>query len=248
MPIWVKGKVYDKIYWNEDMFSIIVNAKIQDYTSGQFTKLSLLDQNDKRISRAYSFVNNPNEFLHEFLIKTIHDGQLTPKIHTLEIGDDIYIGNKSSGMFTPDNVPTSNNLWMLSTGTAVGVFLSILNDSLVWDKHDKITLVQGVRTQNDLSHQSIIQQLMIKYKGRFNFIPVFSQDQHYTNEMQGRITDHIANYMLSNQINVNFIPNDSQVMLCGNPNMIIDSKKILEDIGFTKCTGSSGNITFERYW
>jgi ferredoxin/flavodoxin---NADP+ reductase len=248
MTEWVEGKIFYIKKWNKNLFSIVVNAQVNKYKAGQFTKLSILNDDNKRISRAYSFVNTPNYTLHEFLIKEVNDGQLTPLISNLKVGDTINIFNKATGYFIPENVPPSKNLWMLSTGTALGVYLSILNDELVWEKHEKIVLVHGVSKREDLVYQKNITNLNKEYNDRFQYLPIISQETPCENELSGRLTHYLKNQSFSKYTNTILNPSDSQIMLCGNPNMIVDAKKILEGIGFTKCTKDNGNISFERYW
>ena len=58
MSNWVQARVKDIVWWNDSLFSLIVNADVEPFKAGQFTKLSII-KNDKRIARAYSYVNSP---------------------------------------------------------------------------------------------------------------------------------------------------------------------------------------------
>lgn len=93
-----KGAVVRHQQWTENEFSITVKADIGDYLAGQFTKLALKDENGNWLRRAYSFVNSPNHHLGknqmEFLIIDVPDGDLSPKLAHLAIGDEIYVGEK----------------------------------------------------------------------------------------------------------------------------------------------------------
>ncbi|MFL9598882.1 ferredoxin--NADP(+) reductase, partial [Aeromonas veronii] len=53
---WVEGRVIERIEWTPTLFSLRVAAELAPYKAGQFTKLAL-EQGDRRIQRAYSFVN-----------------------------------------------------------------------------------------------------------------------------------------------------------------------------------------------
>lgn len=55
---WVEGRVIERIEWTPTLFSLRVAAELAPYKAGQFTKLAL-EQGDRRIQRAYSFVNPP---------------------------------------------------------------------------------------------------------------------------------------------------------------------------------------------
>jgi ferredoxin--NADP+ reductase len=49
------------------------------------------------------------------------------------------------GYFTLDEIPDGENLWMLATGTALGVFLAILKTSIPWKRFKKVILIHSVR-------------------------------------------------------------------------------------------------------
>lgn len=91
----VTGKVTHKTEWTDQLFSLQVSA-LSPYQAGQFTKLGLLNSEDEFVRRAYSMVNAPehtkgHQHL-EFLIVKDQNGQLSPQLHQLKVGDDIFVG------------------------------------------------------------------------------------------------------------------------------------------------------------
>ena len=128
----VTGKVVHKTEWTEQLFSLQVSAPVSPYQAGQFTKLGLRNSEGEFVRRAYSMVNAPeHEHGHqslEFLIVKDQNGQLSPQLHQLKVGDDIFVGKDPSGFMTLEEIPEiADDLWMLSTGTAVGPFISMLS-------------------------------------------------------------------------------------------------------------------------
>ena len=241
---WIEGKIHKIKFWNNNTFSLFIKADIKPYINGQFTKLSIIN-NDIRISRAYSFVNDSKENIHEFLIKEVPNGKLTSLMIKLKVGDSIDISPKSTGFFINSMIPKSENLWMFSTGTALGVFLSLLSDELIFEKHKTIILMHGVSHKEDLTYCDKIKYLQNEYKGRFQYIPIISQEKS-SKHLSGRITNNIEN--IEQIAKTRLTAKTSQAMICGNPNMIISVKEILINLGFKKCSNLDGNITFERYW
>ncbi len=142
MSNWIDATVKSVKWWNESLFSLTVNADVEPFKAGQFTKLSVMD-GEKRIARAYSYVNAPDDPNLEFYLINVVDGQLSSHLAQLTPGDTVLIERRASGFFTLDEVPASEQLWMLSTGTAIGPFLSILQQSEVWQKYKHINLVHG---------------------------------------------------------------------------------------------------------
>lgn len=245
MANWVKGKIVEVKWWNEKLFSLLVDANIEPYQAGQFTKLSL-EIDGKRIARAYSFVNAPHTHRHEFLLTKVEQGQLTLPLALLEQGAPIDIASTASGYFTLDEVPAANTLLMLATGTAIGPFLSILLQGEVWQKYTQVCLVHGVRYQSDLVYQEQIKQFQAVAK--FSYLPVVSRE-HITGAFHGRITELIETKAITKLLPVKLNPQQTQVMICGNPDMVKETSSLLLGLGFSRNRRREpGQITVEQYW
>ncbi|MGF1911290.1 ferredoxin--NADP reductase [Vibrio kasasachensis] len=246
-----RASIQKRTDWNDQVFSLRVTGAPLQFKAGQFTKLALLDDNDRIVSRAYSLVNAPlttSDTL-EFLIIANPDGLLSPRLQQLQVGDGIYVSHSAHGDLTFETIPKrSKTLWLLSTGTGIGPFLSLLDDISFRPNNENIVLVHGVRQESDLVYRFLIDQLVQEYQGRLTYQPIVSR-QKLDGMLHGRITDLIQRGQLMTQCGVEFEPEDSFVMLCGNPNMIKETTHLLQQIGLTKHrTAQPGNIIFERYW
>ncbi|MGE6462019.1 ferredoxin--NADP reductase [Pseudoalteromonas tetraodonis] len=247
MSNWIDATVKSVKWWNESLFSLTVNADVEPFKAGQFTKLSVMD-GEKRIARAYSYVNAPDDPNLEFYLINVVDGQLSSHLAQLTPGDTVLIERRASGFFTLDEVPASEQLWMLSTGTAIGPFLSILQQSEVWQKYKHINLVHGVRLNSDLSYQEIINKLLKAHPGQLNYVPVVSREEPLQG-LAGRITTVIENNALSEHVGLCATPNNAQFMLCGNPQMVKDTSELLVAQNYKRNRRKeSGHITVEQYW
>jgi ferredoxin--NADP+ reductase len=249
----VKGEVVKLKQWTHNEFSITVNANISSYTAGQFTKLALLDSNGEWLRRAYSFVNSPNHKAGpsnmEFLIINVPNGSLSPKLAKLTIGDEVYVGDKPSGFMTLAEIPAKvSELWLLSTGTAIGPFLSLLDENETQTRFEKIVLVHAVRTKAELVYQTLIKKLLQRYAGKLRYFPIVSREQH-PDIMSGRIPELLKNKRLMQAINIYPQKHNSFFYLCGNPAMVHDTRDILIELGFEKhLRRSPGQFSFENYW
>ncbi len=243
MSNWIDATVKSVKWWNESLFSLTVNADVEPFKAGQFTKLSVMD-GEKRIARAYSYVNAPDDPNLEFYLINVVDGQLSSHLAQLTPGDTVLIERRASGFFTLDEVPASEQLWMLSTGTAIGPFLSILQQSEVWQKYKHINLVHGVRQNSDLSYQELINN----HPGQLNYVPVVSREEPLQG-LAGRITTVIKNNALSEHVGLCATPNNAQFMLCGNPQMVKDTTELLLAQNYKRNRRKEpGHITVEQYW
>ena len=248
-----KGEVINYKQWTDKEFSITVSADVGPYVAGQFTKLALLDTNGDWVRRAYSFVNSPNHDLGphcmEFLLIDVPEGDLSPKIAKLHKGDDIYVGEKPSGFMTLAEIPASaTNLWLLSTGTAIGPFLSILAEKETQQRFDRVILVHAVRTKQELVYQELIEKFQQAYAGKLSYLPIVSREKHQ-HIMSGRIPELLKDGSLIKAVELTPDKQNSFFYLCGNPAMVHDTRDVLIELGFQKhLRRSAGHFSFENYW
>ena len=247
MSNWIEGNVIENKHWTDLLYSLRIEADIDPFIAGQYGRLGL-EIDDQIVGRPYSFVNAPHESILEFYSITVSEGPLSPKLAELKKGDSVYIDKRVNGFFTLNEVPDGRDMWMLATGTALGPFLSILNSETVWERFENIVLVHAVRFANELTYQEMIQDLQKKYKNRFQMIPFVSRED--TNfALSGRIPAAIDNGQLEEKVNLQLSADNSQVMMCGNPQMLIDTRNALKEKGLKKnLRRSPGQITTESYW
>ncbi|EOD81695.1 ferredoxin-NADP reductase [Grimontia sp. AD028] len=247
MATWIKAEVIENRRWNKDLFSLVLDAEVDAFTAGQFTKLGL-EIDGKIIQRAYSFVNPPNSKHLEIYATRVADGLLSPRLHALETGDTVLITKEASGFFTLEEIPEGEDLWMLSTGTAIGPFLSILQEDEVWQRFRKVVLVHAVRFSADLSYQAEINELKQKRSDQIIVQPFVSREPK-AGALSGRITHALEDGLLERMVGLTMTQEKSQVMLCGNPQMVKDVRAILIEKGLEKnLRRKPGNITTEQYW
>lgn len=247
MTQWLEGKVVENIHWSENLFSLRIDADVATFTAGQFTSLAL-DIDGKRIARPYSYLSSPDQRPVEFFFYAATGGLLSNAMLKLEAGDSIWIKQQANGFFTLDEVPDAKDLWMLGTGTGVAPFFSILNTDEPWRRFEHIVLVHAVRTEADLRYQELVHALSQKYAERFRFQAFISREER-AGTINGRIPPAIENGELENSVELKLALEDSQIMLCGNPDMVKDSIDSLKARGFSKNRRRTpGQITAENYW
>ncbi|WP_394131219.1 ferredoxin--NADP reductase [Shewanella maritima] len=249
--MWTTGKVIEKINWNAKLFSLRIQVDIGPYLAGQFIKLSQI-QNDKRVARAYSIVNAPGDDFIEVLAVEVEQGQLSPNLHQLHIGDTIEVSTKASGFMTLEEIPHGplhgDHLWLLATGTAVGPFISMLHTAEPWQRFSKVVLVYGVRLSSDLAYLDDIKSFEQKFGDQFIFIPCVTREP-IDDGLSCRIPDGLKNGTIEQFAKLDINAEDSQVMICGNPGMITGAQNELHDKGLVKnLRRTPGQITVEKYW
>ena len=158
MTDWLEGRVYRRIDWHPELFTLTIEAAIEPFSAGQFIKLGLAHSDGKVVSRAYSLVNAPNAGPLQVLAVKVADGQLSPALHLLQPGDRLLVSARASGHLTLSEIPDGDALWLLATGTGISPFLSMLASAEPWRRFARIVLVYAVRHQRDLAHLADIEQ------------------------------------------------------------------------------------------
>jgi ferredoxin--NADP+ reductase len=244
---WSRGKVYALHRWTDALYSVQVEADVQPFLAGQFTKLGM-EIDDEFVERPYSYVNAPHEKPLEFYFVTVLEGPLSQRMTTLERGDTLWVMRKPAGFLTLNEVPDAPHLWMLSTGTAIGPFLSILKTEQPWERFERVVLVHAVRKAEELSYGDSMRRLRDTHADRFQFVPFVSRE-HTSFALPGRIPAALESALLERHVGMTIAAGQSQVMICGNPQMVKDTSAILQQRGLQRNRRRTpGHITVENYW
>lgn len=248
MAAWVNARVQKVTNWTESLFSIVVTAPIDPFTAGQYAKLSL-EVNGERVVRAYSFVNAPSNTQLEFYLVLVPEGRLSPLLYALKPGDEVMITQDAQGFFVIDEVPQCDTLWMLATGTAIGPYLSILEEGKGLERFKNIVLLHAARYARDLSYLPQMQQLQQRYRGQLQIQTVVSREEA-AGSLTGRVPALIASGELEAATGLTLDAEHSHVMLCGNPEMVKDTQQLLKETrGMRKhFKRKPGHMTSEQYW
>jgi ferredoxin--NADP+ reductase len=251
MSKWVQGKVLGTRHWTDRLVSLQVEAPEVTFVAGQFGRLALPappGAKEEMIGRPYSFVNSPDMSPHEFYFITLPEGPLSPRLAALVPGDSVWLLRSANGFFSIGEAPAADVLWCLSTGTGVGPFLSILRTAEPWEKFGRIVLVHAVRHANELTYRDAIAGIAAAHPGAFTSIPMVSREPH-RDALAGRIPDAIRDGRLEARAGLALSPENSHVMLCGNPAMVDDTQRVLEARGMRRHRRKEpGHITVETYW
>ena len=237
--------------WTNTLFSFTMTRPAHfKFTAGQFARIGLKVA-DELVVRAYSVVSSPFDETLEFFSIVVPDGAFTSNLQHLKIGDELYLEKVPYGFLTLARyqLPLPKDLWLLATGTGLAPFISMLQDFETWSKYEKINLVYSVRTASELAYIERIQEIAETfgegYTG-FKFIPIITRDPKAT--LHERLPALIENGELEKVAGFEFNPETTHVMLCGNPQMVDDTKDALKARGLTMNRRGEGNIAVENYW
>lgn len=247
MSKWVEGTVVAQKHWAGNLYSLQAEAELAPFQAGQFAKLALAVDGEM-LARPYSFVNAPKERPHEFYYVVLPEHPLTPRLCKLEAGDAVYLTPQAAGFLTLAEVPPGEHLWLLASGTALGPFLSILKTELPWQRFERVVLVHAVRRAEELCYREQIQTLRARHAAQFVFVPVVSRE-HTDFALDGRIPKAIEDGRLEARAGIGLAAQSSQLMVCGNPEMVADTVHALQQRGLKKHRRRDpGQISVETYW
>ncbi len=207
---------------------------------------------DKLIRRAYSIASSSkNKEFMEFYITLVRSGALTPRLFALKPGGRVYLSPKVTGMFVLSDVPPDQNIIMISTGTGLAPYMSMLRSQLECNATRRYAVLHGARHSWDLGYRSEL----IAYEHlcrNFYYLPVISRPNQ-ENTPWGGLTGYVQQIWESGKLAETMgytpTPEDTHIFLCGNPGMIAQMTKVLEQEGFQVHTKRSpGQVHFEKYW
>ena len=244
--------VTDIHHWNDSLFSFRTsrNPGLR-FENGHFVMMGL-EVEGKPLMRAYSIASaNYDEELEFFSIK-VPDGPLTSRLQNIKVGDPILVSTKPTGTLIADHLLPGKHLYLISTGTGLAPFMSIIRDPEVYERFDKIILTHGVRTVSELAYQDVILEQLPKdeYLGdiireKLIYYPTVTRE---TYKNQGRITEQLASGQLNNALELPAInPENDRFMVCGSPAMLKDTCDWLDQQGFKESRhGHQAHYVIER--
>lgn len=240
-------------HWNDTLFSFTTtrDAGLR-FENGQFVMIGI-EHEGKPLMRAYSIVSpNYEEHLEFFSIK-VPDGALTSRLQHLRVGDEVFISRKPTGTLVIDDLKPGKNLYLLSTGTGLAAFMSVIQDFKTYEQFEKVILIHGVRHVNELAYADFIENelpnnefLGDEIKQKLIYYPTVTREPFRN---QGRLTDLIQTGKLFSDIDLSELnPAHDRVMICGSPQMLDDTCKLLDARGFAASPriGVRGDYVIER--
>ncbi len=240
--------------WNDDLFSLKMTRPASfRFRSGEFIMIGLPKEDGKPLLRAYSMASPSYDEELEFLSIIVQDGPLTSRLQHIKAGDPIYLGKKPTGTLVTDALLPGKRLIMLSTGTGLAPFMSLVRDPEVYGMFDEVIVVHSVRRVKDLAYRDLLESklegdplLEDEDRARMIYVPtVTREDFHTTDRIQVLIDD---GRLFKDSTGPNHLdPETDRIMMCGSMAMIKDHAADLEARGFEEgANNKPGQFVIER--
>lgn len=239
-------------HWTDRQFSFTTTRDPAfRFQSGQFTMIGLM-VDGRPLLRAYSMASSAYETTLEFLSIKVADGALTSRLQHVQPGDTVLVGRKPSGTLLAQNLLPGRRLYLLGTGTGLAPFMSIIRDPEAYERFDKVVLVHGCRTVAELAYRDLIERELPRdellgdiTRQQLLYYPTVTREpfRHI-----GRIPALLTSGQLAHDLQLPRIdPAHDRFMLCGSPQMLRDTRDVLEKMGFEEGNMSvPGRFVVER--
>jgi ferredoxin--NADP+ reductase len=245
--------------WTAKLFSFKLTRPAGfRFVAGQWARLGVLKAGQTApVWRAYSIASATHDEHLEFYSIVVPDGEFTSELANLKVGDTVLLENLPYGFLATSRFVGGKDLWLLSTGTGLAPFISIAFELEVWQQYERIIIVHGVREANELAYADTIAafktheafaDFFVQQPNKLIYQPCITRDSK-AGALKGRIPALIESGALEATVGVPLDLERSRVMLCGNPNMVTDTRNALKARGMTVSrTAKPGQIAVENYW
>jgi ferredoxin--NADP+ reductase len=220
----LKEQVTDIKHWNDTLFSFKTTRQAGfRFKNGHFIMIGL-ETEGRPLMRAYSIASANYEDELEFFSIKVPDGPLTSKLQQIKKGDEILLSSKPTGTLILDNLLPGRNLYLISTGTGLAPFMSIIKDPETYEQFDKVILTHGCRYESELAYRDEINNQLPQneffgeqIQQQLIYYPTLTREPF---KNTGRITELLDSGKLSADIGLPPINlEDDRFMICGGPGM-----------------------------
>lgn len=243
-PGWLEARVIDRTSWAPGLITLKLDVT-PSFEAGQFFNLGLTIQGafDRR---AYSAASAPEAPL-EFFIAEVQEGEFSPALFELDRGSTVWVERKPQGFFTLRYVPEARDLWLVCTGTGLGPFIAMLREGTVWRRFERVVVVHGVRDGSQFAYRDELARY--SEERDLTLVTCVSRASAAPPQVAGRLTQALQSGALERAAGLELTPEQSHVMLCGNPDMISEAMALLQTRGLARHRQRKpGHITTEKYW
>lgn len=239
-------------HYTENLFSFACERPAAfRFRSGEFVMIGLL-AGVKPLLRAYSIASPAWSDTLEFYSIKVPDGPLTSRLQHINVGDEVLIGRKPTGTLVHDALAPGRRLVLLSSGTGIAPFASLIRDPETYERYDEVLLTQTCRTGPELAYgQAIVAETISdplvgeEAAAKLRFVTSLTRDAH---ALEGRVTDLIRNNGLFSHLKAPALnPESDRVMICGSAPMLHELKALLSERGFVEGSNhEAGSFVIER--
>lgn len=226
-------------HYTDRLFSFrITRPQSFRFRSGEFVMIGLPNA-EKPVFRAYSIASPAWDDELEFFSIKVPDGPLTQHLQRIQPGDTVLMRQKATGTLVIDALTPGKRLFMISTGTGIAPFASLVRDPDTYEKFDEVILTHTCRDHAELRYgEELFDQAAndpLIGEVAAGKLTHYATTTREISPRMGRITRLIENGKLCADLGIPALdPATDRVMICGSMSMLKDVKELVEGLGFTE--------------
>lgn len=212
------------------------------FRSGEFVMIGLPGA-AKPVYRAYSIASPSWDEEVEFFSIKVENGPLTEHLQKIKVGDTVLMRKKPTGTLVLDALLPGKRLFMISTGTGIAPFASLIRDPECYEKFDQLVLSHSCRLIAELQYGfdtvDITRNDPLVGEMVGDKLLHFTSTTREESPVMGRITNLIEDGTFFSTLGISKLdPETDRIMICGSTEMTQDLKKMFEDMGFEEGANS----------
>lgn len=172
-----------------------------DFEAGQIISIALAAN---EVPRMYSIASGEKDVNIQVLFNVVSNGQLTPLLSCLKIGDYIW-SSAGFGRFTG----TGGEAWWIAQGSGIAPFASMFRSG----QQDHKVLIHGGRFEDSFYFSDEFEPVL-----KENYIKCCSRNTG-SGCFHGRVTDYLNS--------LSSLPPEAMFYLCGSSEMVVETRDIL---------------------
>ena len=229
-------KLVERADITEDLMVIKLEHQLKTFSfrPGQYCTLGL-----RGVERAYSIVSAPFEDKLEIFVELVPDGEMTPLMWSMQLGDTLSIRPRAKGLFLLDH--SVHHHFLVATVTGVAPYISMIRQYL----HDGMTghifyVLLGASYADELTYDHELFSLARQDPESIKFVSTISRPEESRNAewtgTVGRVNNIVEDFLR----HFSLPKDDSKIYACGHPGMIEDVKDKVKSNGW--------KFIEERFW
>jgi ferredoxin--NADP+ reductase len=243
--VYQRAQVVERKDYAEDLWSIRIRPEEPlVFRPGQYATLGMWEGR-KIVERPYSIVSSPLEDEIEFFFELVPRGGLTPRLKATKVGETVVMRRQAKGLFTFDDKSGRAQHFMVGTVTGIAPYISMVRTLARQDPSTRppgfrVVMLHSASRSHEFAYREEMEALS-RDCDWLTYVPTVSrpwEEPSWDGEV-GRAEDVLRKFL----DNLKLEPSDTTAYLCGQPQMIVNAKGILERRGFGK-----EQIRQELYW
>jgi ferredoxin--NADP+ reductase len=226
-------------HWTDRLFSFRITRPASfRFRSGEFVLLGLMVE-DKPLLRAYSIASPAWDDTLEFYSIKVPNGPLTSRLQKIQPGDRVVLRSKPTGTLVLDALTPGKRLYLLSTGTGIAPFASIIRDPDTYERYEEVILTHSCRFKAELAYGEALIAAMpddpLVAEQAARQLKYFTSVTREPHTHVGRITKLVESGEFFAALGTPpFDPATDRVMICGGSGMLADVRALVEKAGLTE--------------